>query len=70
MQNKLEDMPFVSGKLFVVDNYLEAAGLIDALRAGIAPESVRRPLSYTKVHETISNQDELIQNEIELSENK
>ncbi|HEY9856509.1 MAG TPA: DUF3326 domain-containing protein, partial [Stenomitos sp.] len=29
----------------VVETYLEAAGLLMALRAGIAPESVRRPLA-------------------------
>ncbi len=70
MQNKLEDLPFASRKLFVVDNYLEAAGLIDALRAGIAPESVRRPLSRTTVHETESLHDEIIQPEIDISKNK
>jgi hypothetical protein len=28
----------------VVDSYLEAAGLLAALRAGLAPDSVRRPI--------------------------
>jgi len=49
MQNKLEDLPFKAGKLFVVDNYLEAVGVMNAIKAGVAPESVRRPLSYTNV---------------------
>lgn len=30
-----------------VDNYLEAAGLIASMRAGISPASVRRPLAHT-----------------------
>lgn len=49
MQNRLEELPFKKGKLFVVDNYLEAVGVINALRAGVSVESVRRPLEYTKV---------------------
>ena len=32
-----------------VDNYLEAAGLIAAMKAGITLESVRRPLKETKI---------------------
>jgi hypothetical protein len=49
MQNKLEDLPFAPGKLFIVENYLEAVGLMQALKAGVAPASVRRPLAYTNV---------------------
>ena len=49
MQNKLEDLPFASEKLFIVDNYLEAVGVINALKAGVALETVKRPLSYTSV---------------------
>jgi hypothetical protein len=51
MENKIEELPFTSGKLFIVNNYLEAAGLLGAIRAGIAPETLRRPLSYTTVHD-------------------
>lgn len=49
MQNKLEELPFAPGKLFIVENYLEAVGVMNALKAGVAPESVRRPLSQTNV---------------------
>ncbi len=52
MQNKLEELSFAPGQLYVVDNYLEAVGVISALKAGVTPESVRRPLAYTKVLET------------------
>jgi hypothetical protein len=49
MQNRLEDLPFGNGKLFFADNYLEAVGVMNALRAGVSVESVRRPLQHTKV---------------------
>ncbi len=49
MKNNLEELPFAKGKLFVVENYLEAIGIMNAIKAGIAPETVRRPLAYTKV---------------------
>ncbi|HWR54989.1 MAG: DUF3326 domain-containing protein [Bacillota bacterium] len=49
MQNKLEDLPFAPGKLFIVENYLEAVGVMHALKAGVQPAAVRRPLAYTKV---------------------
>lgn len=51
MQNNLEDLPFASGKLFVVENYLEAVGVMHAIKAGVTPESVRRPLQSTEVVE-------------------
>jgi Protein of unknown function (DUF3326) len=49
MQNDLVDFPFASGQLIVVDNYLEAAGVMCALRAGVALETVRRPLADTRI---------------------
>jgi len=51
MQNRLEELPFAPRKLFMVDNYLEVVGIMNALKAGVAPETVRRPLSRTTVHE-------------------
>lgn len=51
MKNKLEDLPFESGKLFIVNNYLEAAGVMQALKSGVSVESVRRPISQTNVFE-------------------
>ena len=49
MKNRLEALPFPPGKLYVVDNYLEAAGVMAALRGGVALPSVRRPLADTQV---------------------
>ena len=49
MRNDLEVLPWAAERLYVVENYWEAAGVMAALRAGIAPESVRRPLAGTRV---------------------
>ena len=51
MRNDLTELPFAPGKLFIVDNYLEAAGVMTALRAGVTLESVRRPLKHTTVEQ-------------------
>lgn len=47
MQNDLGALPWAPCQLHIVENYWEAVGVMTALRAGIAPESVRRPLAYT-----------------------
>jgi hypothetical protein len=49
MRNDLEELPFAPGKLFIVENYLEAAGIMAALKAGVAVETVQRPLRETRV---------------------
>ncbi|KKM79084.1 hypothetical protein LCGC14_1353470 [marine sediment metagenome] len=49
MKNELSDYPFQIPGLVTVDNYLEAAGVLVALRAGVSLESVARPLRATKV---------------------
>ncbi|KPK81085.1 MAG: high light inducible protein [Phycisphaerae bacterium SM23_33] len=49
MRNDLRALPFPPGGLFVVENYLEAAGVMAALKAGVAVPAVRRPLEPTKV---------------------
>jgi hypothetical protein len=49
MKNDLEKLPFKPGKLFIVENYLEAVGIMTSLKAGVNPSTIRRPLAYTKV---------------------
>jgi Protein of unknown function (DUF3326) len=44
MRNDLAALPWAPGQYRVVENYLEAAGTLCAMKAGIAPASVRRPL--------------------------
>ena len=52
LSNDLQALPWSKGQLHIVDNYWEAAGIAAALRAGIDPASVRRPiqLAATEVH--------------------
>ena len=56
MANDLTMLPWRTGQLHMVENYWEAAGVLCAIRGGIAPESVRRPLAQTRV--TIRELDE------------
>lgn len=53
MQNDLSALPFASGKLFIIDNYLEAVGVMTAIKAGVAVSTVRRPIGQTVVTEEI-----------------
>jgi len=62
MKNDLEKLPFGEGKLFIVENYLEAVGLMTALKAGVAPSSVRRPLEQTKVSQEQTKQSSVLKN--------
>jgi hypothetical protein len=55
MRNDLARLPWDTGRLYVVDNYWEAAGVMAALRAGMAPFSVRRPLKPTPGVATAAN---------------
>jgi len=43
MKNDLGELAWGDGQYFEVDNYLEAAGVMVALRSGISPQLVRRP---------------------------
>ena len=44
MNNNLSDLPWRPGQFFRVENYWEAIGVLNAIRSGISPFSVRRPL--------------------------
>ena len=57
MKNDLFRLPWRRGQFFIVDNYLEAAGLMAALKAGVTPESVQRPLSWTSVRSARESTD-------------
>jgi hypothetical protein len=45
MRNDLTSLSWATGQLHIVENYWEAAGVMTAIKAGIAPESVRRPMT-------------------------
>ncbi len=57
MRNDLTVLPWAPEQLHIVENYWEAAGVLAAMKAGIAPESVRRPLADTET-EVRSQQNE------------
>jgi hypothetical protein len=44
MQNDLDRLPWRPGQFYRVENYWEAAGVMTALKGGIDPLSVRRPI--------------------------
>ena len=48
MQNDLRDLPWRDGQLIQVENYWEAAGVVNCLRIGLDPLSVRRPLAKAR----------------------
>ncbi|MBI3301388.1 MAG: DUF3326 domain-containing protein, partial [Deltaproteobacteria bacterium] len=49
MKNDLSTLPWAPGQFHRAGNYWEAVGVIAAMRAGIDPASVRRPLAETFV---------------------
>ena len=49
MQNELEALPWAKGQLHVVENYWEVVGVMSSLKAGIVPNTLRRPLAATNV---------------------
>jgi len=59
MKNRLEDLPFSKGKLFIVENYLEAVGIMHTIKAGIDPQTIRRPIPRTTIIEKTEEQIKL-----------
>ncbi len=51
MKNNLAELPFDMGKLFIVENYLEAVGIMHTIKAGIDPKTIHRPIHPTNVLE-------------------
>ncbi|MCH7712566.1 MAG: DUF3326 domain-containing protein [Chloroflexi bacterium] len=49
MKNDLSCLPWSPGQFHIVENYWEAAGVMAALKAGIDPKAVRRPLLQAEV---------------------
>lgn len=48
LHNDLTRLPWRRGQLHVVDNYWEAVGVMAAMRSGIDPAIVRRPIADTR----------------------
>ncbi|GAB0057916.1 hypothetical protein SIID45300_02250 [Candidatus Magnetaquicoccaceae bacterium FCR-1] len=49
MRNNLKSLPWGQDQFFLVNNYWEAVGVMAAIRQGLDPFSVRRPLANTLV---------------------
>jgi hypothetical protein len=47
MRNDLSALPWAPGQFYSVDNYLEAVGVMSALKEGVDPASLHRPLADT-----------------------
>lgn len=55
MDNDLSRLPWRKDQFIQVENYLEASGVLNLLKAGVTLESVRRPITYTKVSKSMEN---------------
>ena len=51
MRNDLERLPWKPGRFYMAENYWEAAGIAAALKAGLNPNSVRRPLNTLRSYQ-------------------
>ena len=49
MKNDLECLPWNKGQFFKAKNYLEAVGILTAIKNGISVKSFERPISKTKI---------------------
>ncbi len=49
MRNDLKSLPFRPGQLQYAANYYEAAGILSAMKAGVAPSSLARPMHPLRV---------------------
>ena len=49
MKNNLSSLPFRPGQLIYADNYIEAAGIMTALKAGVSLDTLQRPINLTTV---------------------
>ncbi len=51
MRNDLERLSWKPGRFYIAENYWEAAGIAAALKAGLDPHSVRRPLNTLRSYQ-------------------
>jgi hypothetical protein len=70
MENKLEEFPFKHNKLFIVENYLEAVGVIHAIKSGIKLDTVKRPIEYTNILNLKSDDSRVSTTELFFSNSK
>jgi uncharacterized protein DUF3326 len=49
MRNDLKSLPFRAGQLHYAANYYEAAGILSAMKAGVAPATIARPMQPIRI---------------------
>lgn len=49
MKNDLNLLPFKRGQLYFAENYMEAVGIMTAIKAGISIDTIKRPICWTNV---------------------
>ncbi len=49
MRNDLKSLPFRAGQLHYASNYYEAAGILSAMKAGVAPATIARPMQPMRI---------------------
>jgi hypothetical protein len=49
MRNDLKSLPFRAGQLHYAANYYEAAGILSAMKAGVAPATIVRPMQPIRI---------------------
>ena len=49
MRNDLRSLPFRTGQLHYAANYYEAAGILAAMKAGVAPATLARPMQPMRI---------------------
>lgn len=52
MKNDLATLPWARNQLHIVQNYLEALGVMAALKSGVAIDTLKRPLANARINET------------------
>jgi hypothetical protein len=51
MRNDLATLPWARNQLHLVENYLEALGVMAALKSGVAVDTLKRPLANAHINE-------------------
>jgi len=49
MKNDLSKLPWATDQFYVAENYWEVSGILNAIKGGIDPKTVRRPLESVEI---------------------
>jgi hypothetical protein len=60
MRNDLDHLPWRPDRFFRVENYWEAAGVMMALKSGVPPSAVRRPLAAAELVEVAARAKRMV----------